>query len=303
MTAASLARHDMRAQVGVLAILAACTCVAGGTLMTKHLLDDVPALPLVFLQLAASCIGVWTAAATTRRLPTLREAPRLARPGVLQPGLAYLLAFTGLHMVPVSVEGLLLALETAFVVVLAWPLLGERPSRATIFATALGTAGVVLIAGDAPVGTAPVIGIVLVLGGVVAASLDTIVSRRLAIDAHPLTMTAASHSAGLLLIGLSFPLWPAGSFGFDPVLILEVAASGMLIHGIATVLFNFGLGRVAAGQAATLFPAISVLTTAGGVVWFGDRLSVWQTGGGAMVLVAALVVARSPGPIPLMKIT
>jgi drug/metabolite transporter (DMT)-like permease len=61
------------------------------------------------------------------------------------------------------------------------------------------------------------------------------------------------------------------------------------------VLFNLGLGSVQAGVAATLFPSISLTTAAGGMVWFSERLSLWQLAGGVLILGAAGAVAVSLG--------
>lgn len=283
-----------------IAILFGCACFAAGTLITKNLLEHVSALPLVLLQLLASSVTIWSLAMITGRLPPVRQAVRLALPGILQPGLAYVLIYLGLKTTPVAIEGFLLALETALVVVLAWPLLGERPSRATIIATIVATFGVVLISGAGRTGASlppawP--GILLILSGVVCASLDTVVSRSLAMDADPLAMTAASHVAGLLLVAATIPIWPTNSLEHIGELasIAEIIISGLLMHGLATVLFNWALRSVQAGLAATLFPAVALLTTTGGVLLFGDELTMWQLAGGALILCSAGAVAISLG--------
>ena len=283
---------------GVVAILIGCACFAAGTLVTKRLLGSFSPLPLVFLQLSASCVAVWGAAVTTGRLPSPSRAPRLALPGLLQPGLAYILVYLGLKTTPVTIEGLLIALETAFVVLLAWPLLGERPRATTVFAALIATLGVVMISGVGRHGTAsspPLLGVVLILAGVVAASLDTIVSRALAIDADPLAMTAASHAAGLALVAATIPAWPSDSLDHvtDFGLLTGIIVSGLLMHGLATLLFNIGLGSVQANVAASLFPVMSLTTAAGGMVWFSERLSLCQLAGGALILSAAAAVAIS----------
>lgn len=283
---------------GVVAILAGCVCYAVGTLLTKSLLADFSPLPLAFLQLMASCAAVWSICAVTGRLPSLRQAPRLALPGILQPGLAFVLIYLGLQTTPVTIEGLLLALETAFVVLFAWPLLGECPRRVTIVATIAATGGGVMISGLGHAeasSSPPIAGILLILGGVIAASLDTVVSRSLAVGADPLAMTAASHAAGLAFVATTIPFWPADSLEqvSDLGRLTGIVCSGLLMNGCATLLFNAGLRRVQASVAATLFPAISLMTATGGMVWFGDRLSLWQMAGGALILGAVGAVAIS----------
>ena len=280
--------------LGYAGISGACLCVSVATLLTKHLVENVPPQALVFLQLLASALVIWPAAALTGRLPPRRTALRLALPGVLQPGLVYLFAFAGLAITPASVESLLFAFETVIVVLLAWPLLRERPRASTLVSMALGTVGVILITGAAPDRTAPVVGVVLILIGVLAAALDTVASRALALDADPLAMVAASHIAGLAIIAVALMAWPVQSW--DPVWraaeLPTIAVSGILLHGAATILFNYGLSHVEAGPAAALFPSISVFTGIGAYVFLGERLNAPQLAGGALVIGAALVTAR-----------
>jgi drug/metabolite transporter (DMT)-like permease len=72
---------------------------------------------------------------------------------------------------------------------------------------------------------------------------------------------------------------------------LLVVVSGILLHGLATILFNAALSKTPAAQAAALFPSISVFTALGGYAFFGDRLTVIQFFGGAMVIASALLIA------------
>ncbi|MBV9739370.1 MAG: EamA family transporter [Hyphomicrobiales bacterium] len=286
--------HLPRRYLGYAGIIGACLCVSVATLLTKHLVENVPPQPLVFLQLLASAMVIWPAAALTGRLPPRRTALLLALPGLLQPGLVYLFAFAGLAITTANVEGLLFAFETVLVVLLAWPLLRERPKASTLLSATLGTVGVILITGAAPDRTAPVVGVVLILMGVLAAALDTVASRALAINADPLAMAAASHIAGLAIIIVALVTWPVQSW--EPVWnaaeLGTIALSGILLHGVATILFNYGLSHVEAGPAAALFPSISVFTGIGAYVFLGERLNAPQLTGGALVIGAAFVTAR-----------
>ena len=284
-------------RLGLLAILAACLSVSAANLVSKSLLETVPALPLVLAQLAISSLIVWTLALSSGRLPTRRNALKLTLPGILQPGLVYTLAFAGLAITPVTVEALLFAFETVLVMVIAWPALRERPTPAKLALALIGTVGVLLIAGAAsPTASAPLIGIALIGGGVIAAALDTVASRAISIEADPLAMTAASHLGGLVVILAALALAPSQDWAalLDWRLAPALALSGFLLHGLATIAFNFGLARVNAGTAALLFPSISMLTAAGAYVFLGERLGPLQLLGGALILLAALCGRPSP---------
>ncbi len=283
---------------GIAAIVVGCTCAAGGTLLSKRLLASTPSLPLVFAQLAIGTVAIWILAFATGRTPARSRLLMLGTPGLLQPGLSFTLSFVGLAMTPVSVEGLLFAFESVLVVLLAWPLIGERPSWVTLLGAVLGAAGIVLIdAGAPPTAAAPLLGVALILAGVAAAALDTVASRRLATTDDSLALTAASSTVGLILVSMTAPFWPHGwahSLA-SPGALMLVTLSGVLLHAAAVGSFNFGLSRLQAGAAAALFPLISVLTAAGGVLWFGETLTLAQLTGGALVIAVSLLVAWNMG--------
>ncbi|HLJ62625.1 MAG TPA: DMT family transporter [Stellaceae bacterium] len=283
---------------GVIAILVACLSISIASVATKALLENTPVLPVVFVQLSASTIVIWTAAAMTGRLPKGRRALTLALPGILQPGLVYVFAFLGLAIVPVSLEGLLFAFEAAIVALLAWPFLGERPSVWVGISILMGATGVILLSWPQQASfAAPLLGVVLILAGVVCASLDTVASRALAIHADPLTMTAAGHIAGLAVVGGALLVSGRHPWDFlsNPQAVALIVLSGLLIHAFPTVLFNAALVRTSAGQAAALFPAISLFTAMGGYVVLDERLGLLQLGGGLMIVGSALLIAWRHG--------
>jgi probable blue pigment (indigoidine) exporter len=280
-------------RLGFWAILLACASVAAANLISKALLETVPALPLVFAQLAISSVVVWALALSTGRLPPRRQALRLASPGILQPGLVFMLAFVGLAITPVTVEALLFAFEAVLVVLIAWPLLGEGLSPGKLALALIGTLGIVLIAGaSTPSAPTPMLGILLISGAVLAAALDTVVSRAISIEADPLAMTAASHIAGLILVAVTLAAAPPQPWAdlLDWRLLPAVLVSGLLLHGFATIAFNFGLARMSAGTAALLFPSISLMTAIGAYAFLGERLVAPQLLGGGFVVLAAVGV-------------
>ncbi|MGL4314748.1 MAG: DMT family transporter [Sphingomonas sp.] len=277
---------------GLFPLLAACACVAGPTVATKAMLDSAPALPVLLLQIVASTIVVTGIGWRMRRLPKLADW-RLGLPGLVQPGLAYLLFYLGLQLVPASVEGLLVALEAGIVALLAWPLLGERPTWRVILAAIIGMAGVAMLGGAvAPVAAVSAWGVGLIVLGVVFAALDTIGSRYLMASADPLVMTIAGHWFGLVFVAAS--TFATGPYPWAPLLsagpLAAIALAGIVIHGGALFLFNSALHHLPAAFAAALFPLISVMTALGGVLVLGERLSIVQIIGGALVIGSALLV-------------
>lgn len=284
---------DSRADLAGLApLVMACACIAGPVVATKAVLDSAPAMPVLLIQIIASTLAMTVVGAAKGRLPR-RGDWRLGLPGLVQPGLSYLLFYLGLKLVPASVEGLLVALESGMVALLAWPLLGERPTWRVIAAAIIGMAGVALLGGIvSPVAAVSPLGIGLILLGVGFAALDTIGSRYLMATADPLTMTVAGHWFGLVFVAASTAA--TGPYHWAPLLapatLVPIAVAGIVVHGVALFLFNSALHHLPASFAAALFPLISLLTALGGVLLLGEQLTVVQMSGGALVIGSAVLV-------------
>jgi probable blue pigment (indigoidine) exporter len=295
-----------RERWGLLAILGACLSVTAGNLISKDLLARIEPLPLVLVEVGASTLALWILAAALGRLPSVRRIPRLSIPGLFQPGLVFTLGFAGLTLVPLSIAAFLFAFETLLVLVIAWPFLGERPAARKLLLALVGCCGVALLSSGGGAGAAgevvPALGLVLVLGAVLAAALHTVTTRAIAVDADPLAMAAASLVAGLAVIAAALSLWPPADW--DEVLVagdlLLAVVAGLLLHGSAMIFFNLGLARVSAGTVAIVLPAIAPMTAGSAYVLFGERPGALQWIGGGLVLAAAVAVGLlgEPGRRP-----
>ena len=287
----ALGRHQGTAFVAL-----ACVCGAAGILLSRQGLRTAPLLPFVFLQAAGGAFFGWSVGILLGVVPRFRELPRMALPGIFQPGMTHTMFFAALSFLPLALAGSLTSLETIFVVLLSYPLLGEKPNRLQVWLALAGLSGLVLLSWPGPVsGPHLILGIALVLGSVICASLDTIVSRRLAQQSHPVALAAVCSTSGMLVIALTLWFLPAGSWQVftSPRLLGVTLGSGMLIHGAGASLFNMGLTRINATQAALLFPSISVMTAAGGMILFHERLALGQIAGAVVVMAAASAAGAS----------
>lgn len=281
-----------------LALLGACVFVAAGSVATKPALDAAPALPVLFMQILAGAIPLTLIAAVTSRLPNRRQHLWLAIPGVLHPGLSFILLTLGLALLSASLYGLLVASEAALVALLAWPLLKERPSVRIALAIVVGTIGVALLTNGGLANTdgVSVAGVALVLGGVLCMALDTITVRALLAGTRSdaLTLTVAADWASLLPIGAAMTVSGQGadwSWIKDTRVLSLVVISGAVIHCISALLFNYALAHIEAARAAAMFPLISVLIAAGGIAFLDETLSGLQFLGGAVIIASAVIVA------------
>lgn len=86
-------------------------------------------------------------------------------------------AFIGLIHSPAGIAGIANQLWTPFTLLLAWPLLGERPSFRAIFGMALAFGGLALSVAD-PTAAAPIVPTLLVIGSAVGLASGNVLTKR-----------------------------------------------------------------------------------------------------------------------------
>ncbi|KUM25883.1 hypothetical protein AU467_23790 [Mesorhizobium loti] len=223
--------------------------------------------------------------------------PSIGLLGLLNPGWAYTLAMFGLAKTPASVTTLLWAFEPILTLVLAWAFLKERIDRRLIFLVALATFGVVLVGGPTSGSPAAMLnaGSALILAGVLCCAVYTILARNLIAD--PLFTVAVQQSVAL---GWMLAIWPLELRSIDPPSIADVPLrdiatvilSGLLYHALAYWLYLRALRSMLASVAGSFFNLIPVFGLTGSFVFLGERLTLLQWLGAALIVGAAMAVLR-----------
>jgi drug/metabolite transporter (DMT)-like permease len=270
--------------------LVACLSWSIGNVLSKVALSTVEPLTLLVGQLAVSslslsALSIWLGASI--RLSDWR----VGLPGLLQPALAYSLSTYGLAMVPATAEAMLFAVETPIVILLAWPFLGEFPSRAIGLLCVLAFVGVGLLSWNFEIGPYSLrkLGVALVLAGVLFAALYNIAIRRMSQDVDALRLARASQIVAFLAVGLVWiivaPLTKVSLTIADAAL---VVASGLLLQAVPFLLYGITLERISATAAALLLPLVPVFTAIFAAVLLQEMLTARQWLGAATVLLSAL---------------
>ena len=195
--------------------------------------------------------------------------------GLLEPALAYLGDTSGLSRTTAVDGSILSGLEPALVVVLAAFLLGESVTRPAIVAVVLALGGLAVLAGAGHSHSAS-IGDLYVAGGILCASLYTIVAKRFDDGSDTLSLTTWQFSAAsILLLPIAILRWSTGSGHpfVAPSPRYWVAAIGVGIGGFAMsfLLYNAVITRVDAGWAAVVLNLIPVFGLLGAVVFLGEK--------------------------------
>ncbi|MBD2104327.1 DMT family transporter [Leptolyngbya sp. FACHB-261] len=265
------------------------------TVMTKGALTHMPPLTLLVVQLLCSNLLLWAVVVAQRLpLPPVQQILRFALPGLLQPGLAFILGLIGLSLTAASIEALIWSTETLMIIGLAWLLLGERLQPPLIALAVFGVVGVALVTAtgdDMTSGSNSLLGNLLIFGGTFCAALYTVLIRQRVVDLAPLLLVALNQAIGLLGVLVVWLVWsPATEFAPLSQLGLGIwglaAISGVMLHAIPFWLHTIVLQRLSASLASLFLTLIPIFTIGGAYLFLGEQLSSIQWIGAACVLLA-----------------
>ncbi len=188
-------------------------------------------------------------------------------------------------------------LQVLFVMAAAWVLLRERPARSFLIGLPVVMAGVALVSGLAGAGAGdshPLAGIVFGIGTSAAYAAFLLIMRQSSIGtrhiAGPLSEATIGAAAGALLLGLAFGglrldvPWPSLRW----LLLLSVTS-----QTLGWLLITSSLPRLPAAMSSLLLLLQPVAALALAAVVLGQRPSLSQAGGAALVCGGVLAISRA----------
>jgi drug/metabolite transporter (DMT)-like permease len=279
---------------GVLLVALSATCFAAMPVFARTMYadgGDPSTLLLLRFVLAAGLLLLLAVRRAAR--PTGATLVGLVLLGALYvcQSLAY---FTALTMTAASLLGLLLYVYPVVVALLASMLFHIPLTRARIASLAVALAGAALTIG--PVGDGNWLGIGLGMASALIYAGYILIATRLTRSVDPvwssaiITASAASIFGALALArGVALPM---SSIGWA-----AVGAIALISTVVAILSFLAGLTRVGPTDAATLSTLEPAMTALLAVVLLGESLAPVQIVGGALIVSAALIVARADTPI------
>jgi drug/metabolite transporter (DMT)-like permease len=244
------------------------------------------ALASAVFAVALRVSGGW---ARLRRLPRRVVAIGLGLGAVgysLQSGLY----FAAIDRLDVSIVALLLYTYPVFVTLAALALGRAEPSLRTAAALVIASTGLVLVLLAAGTGAFDLPGAVLALGAALTYTAYILVSDRILGDVDPFALallvltgatasfTVAGLATGSLDLGLPADAW------------LWLVLIALVSTVVAVSAFFAGLRRVGPSEAAILSTFEPPVTVALAFLVLGERLTVLQLAGGALVLVAVVLL-------------
>jgi len=270
----------------LLGLVVASALWGGAVCGTKYALGGFGPVTLLAAALCAAAAVLWAALLTRGyRAPRAWWLPVVL--GLLEPALAYLGETLGLSMTSAVHGALLSGLESALVVVLAALVLRETITVAAALAVLIALSGLIVLAGPgASHGTAA--GDLLVAGGVLSASLYTIVAKRFGDDSDPLSLTTWQFTVAAVASGATMAVrWGTGAERLPTAVPARFWLAAVLIgvagYGASFLLFNSVISRVGAVQSAVVLNLMPVFAFVGATVFLGERVNGGDLLGAALV--------------------
>lgn len=240
--------------------------------------------------LASACL--FGAAALLGRPMRLVHAPQVLLIGLLQTTGTFALATWALQSGAVGKTAVLNYTMPFWVTLIAWPLLGERPTPAQGIALVVGLAGLLLLIQPT---TAPGLPELLALASGIVWGLGVVVTKRLQTRSRIDTLSLIAWQvllggAALVALALAFPGRPAR---WNAELVFAIAYNGVLVSAIGWFCWFWVLGRLEAGLASFGILAVPVLGALFSAALLGERPSALEWAGMALIVAALGLAARA----------
>ena len=290
------------AAIGPSVLLFASSALWGlATVLSKVLLGTIGPVPLLFVQLLASCGCLWFLCLMLGRNVRIGwDMWPAFLLGVLNPGISYTFSMLALSRIPASVASLFWATEPFFILLLGAIVLKERVTAAAVAMITLGFTGAILVSAAVNDGTLNVgdgIGYACMLVAVVLCAIYTVYSRRVGTEHDPIVLVTLQQTAGLiwatgLLAAQALSGVPTGLSEVPTSELLGAGLTGIVYYALAYWLYLAALGRVSAALAGASFNFIPVVAIAAAFVILGERLQFGQWIGVALILASGFLLVR-----------
>ncbi|UFS58833.1 DMT family transporter [Subtercola endophyticus] len=211
--------------------------------------------------------------------------------GTLNVGAFFVLIYLASQLLPSSVASTIMATSAAVLLLLAWPMLGDRPTVLPVVGAVVGFAGVVvmLLGGG---GSINPLGVVASLSAMVLSSVGFILTKKWAVGQKTLAITSWQLIAGGLLVLPVALIVEGGPPSITPTAAIGFAYVTVVATALAFVAWFTGLRHLPAGTVGLvglLNPVTGVLL---GTLVAGEVFGWRQAVGTALVLAGVLIGQR-----------
>lgn len=206
--------------------------------------------------------------------------------GYVAQSLAYFVALT---MASAGLVAVLLYLYPGLVTIISVVFFKERLTPRMVLALVLALAGSALAIG--PIGGGKPLGILFAISGAVIYAIYITAGSRITAQAGAIpSSTVIMSAAAVVYIGIMLargPVWPASIDGW-----LAIVGIALISTVLAIVMFFIGLERIGPTAGSTISALEPLVSVGAAVVVLHEPISLWQLGGGLLILIAVVLLAR-----------
>jgi drug/metabolite transporter (DMT)-like permease len=255
--------------------------------------NGVSVTTLLALRFAIAACAFWVIVAARRPLSTPARGALLS--GLALGAIGYAAEagafFAALTRIDASLTSLLLYTYPAIVFAAAVALRRERADRRRISALALATGGAALVLVGGGTGALDPLGVALALGAALSYSAYILLADHVLKRLDPFLLSALISTGA----AASFTAVGAASGTLHPQLAASayvwIAALALVSTVVAISAFLVGLPKVGPASASIVSTIEPVVTVGLAMLCFGERLGGVQVAGGALVLIAVILLA------------
>jgi len=222
--------------------------------------------------------------------------PRLAVAGLLNVTAWMVLMGLALVFLPASETALIAYTMPVWASVLAWPVLGERPTPLRALALLLAFAGLfAIMGGNGFAGSVEKLpGIIMALGGSLGFAIGTVLAKRWPLKMAPIPAAAWQIGIGCAPVALAGLVLETAHFeAVTPLGWVVLVYSTVVQFCIAYVCWFAALSRLPASVAATGTMAVPVIGVAASALTLHEPLGPGQIAALILTLVAVTLATRS----------
>ena len=293
---------DRQTLLTYLALIMAVLFWGSSFVATKIALQSFPPFCLIFFRFfAASVFFTFLLMRTGIPRLTWKTARSLLLLALFQPVLYFSFETIGLQYTSATKASLIIATIPIVVLLLSILILKERLRLINIIGIIVSLFGVTLLVfGGKPLlaSQGALLGDFLILGAVLAASIYTIMTRKLGEIFSPIQITGMQIILGAILFFPAFLVtvpqieWhTVPGEAFAAVIILTIFATVG-----AFLCYNYALTKIPAARVAVCINGIPLVTAFWAWIILGERMSLLQLSGGIIVISAVYLANYAPSP-------
>ena len=263
----------------------------------KIALESFPTFTLLFARYSlASCFLFVLLARRGFPLFTRKEKGKVLLIALFDPGLFYVFVTIGLQYTSATKTSLIIATIPLAVMVFAAIFLDERTELKGIFGIGLSIVGIaILITGDPQVSwvqSGTMLGDLLIFGGVISAAFYTVCVRDLAQRHSGIEITSMQIIFGIFFYAPISLCWELPDIQWSA---FSGRSLGALVYLAlfctigAYLCYNHALSKIPAARAAVFTNISPVITALGAWILLGEKLTLMQAAGGALILFAVFL--------------